>query len=209
MGSFAELSLFKGLRRSPRAFFFPSCPAASPNPALSRSLDRCPRWSYAEIGGDAVDLVHEPLARLVVIHLTDLGGPLVAVEGGGAEERVSHDLADPLRRDLLLAGDFVIGVALAQAGEYAASAEDPAALVKPRFPPSRRPYPPRTTAASGRPFSKAGMIARFFGNRKLFVGEATIWLIRVRSNEAFEIRLLHGGPQRLALLPLSFYILRA
>jgi hypothetical protein len=39
--------------------------------------------------------------------------------------------ANPLRGELLLAGDFVIGVALAQAGEDAHSAQDPAARIKP------------------------------------------------------------------------------
>ena len=60
---------------------------------------------------------------------------LVVDEAPG--ERLPHDLADPLGRDLLLPGDFVMGVPLAQAGEDAALAEDPAARVKPPHLPRR------------------------------------------------------------------------
>ena len=86
---------------------------------------------------------------------------LVVDEAPG--ERLPHDLADPLRRDLLLAGDFVIGVALAQAGEDApAPQRRPARVKPPLLLDSRRhvahirlAYPPPVR----RPFSKAGMIA--------------------------------------------------
>ena len=74
-----------------------------------------------------------------------------------------HDLADPLRRELFLASDFVIGVALAQAGENAPAPQQPAARVKPAPFPSRnrrlvahvrlaQPSPPDGIS------SKAGMI---------------------------------------------------
>ena len=77
----AGSSLFKGLRRPPRAFFLSlQARPFPPNPGSEPTL-RSPSWLVeAEIGGDAVDLVHEPLARLVVIDLIDLGGPLVAVD---------------------------------------------------------------------------------------------------------------------------------
>jgi len=46
-------------------------------------------------------------------------------------ERLPHDPTDALGRKLLLAGDFVIGPALAHAGQNAPAPQDSAARVKP------------------------------------------------------------------------------
>ena len=208
---------FQRLAPTPHGIFsFSSSFPAATSASRLRQAPRSPSpHVQAEIGGDAVDFVHEPLARLVVIDLTDLGGPLVAVDpiehleerrdslprrrrpprwrsasparawplqfgvirlvvDDATGERLPHDLLDPLRRDLLLAGDFVIGVALAQAGEDAASAEDPAARVKPpSFPGNRRliahirlaPPPPEMAFLESRHDSPA------LGNRKILSGK--------------------------------------